>query len=354
MRDDGERGIHAKRRSRPRSSVAARSRARAARTASSVAPPRTHPVTTEPVPVNVQAAAAAIKDSYPGVVGVFWGYGQTDGVRHRDGDKRLCVHVRWKRPADQVPHGEMIKPKFRGFKTDIIEVGRIRAYSLVFSDDLVGGSGRVRHGTIAAIARDDAAGALALVSGHVTLPLVDGAIVHAYAGGSNVSVVANETGGETFTGEILRGKLGGPTDFALARFPQATGPLVSTQHAVAGNTPFPARTIPLIDGENVHHYSRLHDRNKPIFGQYDQQAATPVDFTLPDGRDAQYSSVIAVRSTDTLKFSVDGDSGSLVVDDNTSVVGMVLGGSADRSMSYILPVSALIDELGPDASRFFR
>ncbi|HEU4729895.1 MAG TPA: hypothetical protein VFT22_18490, partial [Kofleriaceae bacterium] len=292
--------------------------------------------------------------TYPGVVGVFWGYGDTGGVRHRDGDKRLCVHVRWKRPTHQVPGGELIDRRVRGIPTDVIEVGRVRAHTLVFSDDLVGGSGKVRHGSITGIARDDAAGAIALVSGHVTLPVVNGAITRAYAGGGSVGVTANETGGDTFTGTLLRGRLGGPIDYAIARFPGASGAAVSTQHAMAGKTPFRARAVALIDGESVRHYSRLPARNKPIFGRYDQQAATAVEVTLPDGRDAQYTSLLAVRSTDTLRFSNDGDSGSLVVDDHMTVVGTVLGASADLSISYVLPISALIDELGPDADRFFR
>jgi len=35
---------------------------------------------------------------------------------------------------------------------------------------------------------------------------------------------------------------------------------------------------------------------------------------VPDGNDARYTGLIAITSTDTLPFSVEGESGSLVVD----------------------------------------
>jgi hypothetical protein len=330
---------------------AAGPRVRRARSAPA-APRSAFPSTCEPIPDEVVAAAEALKDQFSGVVGVFWGHGTSKGVRHSD--KRLCVHVRWKRPEEDPSAREMISSRWRGIPTDITEVGRPRAHALDFTDDLFGRSGKTRRGAIAGIASDDLHGALALVSGHVTLPLRDGKIVRSYAGGESAEVRVVETGGNIFDGDVVRGQLGGAVDFALVRFAGAKGDAVNTHHAVAGRTPFIARSIALIDGENLHHFSALPNRRKPIFGQYDQAAATPVEFTLPDERDATYESLIAVRSTDTLPFSLEGDSGSLVVDDGPRVVGMVLGASSDFKIGYVLPVSALIDNLGSDAKSFFR
>lgn len=305
------------------------------------------------VPAAAKKVAKRIR-RLPGVVGVFWGHGKTKGRRRTD--ESLVVHVRWKHDPSSKEHA--IPPVIDGQAVDVEEVGGYTTHALTHTDDLVADGGLVRHGTLTAIVVNGT-DVLALMSGHVGLPLRNGAILHQWSATvtDSMAVVARETGGADYKGAVLRGRLGdgGPLDYAFGRFPGVPTSNVNPKHAAAGMPPFPVRNFALLPGEQVMHWSRLPGRNKLIYGRYAHTAVSDVNADLPDGNSTTYSGVLAIDPIDTLPFSEEGDSGSLVVDtaNPPRVVGVVLGAANNGSYAAVLPINALSKRLGGQRSLFF-
>ncbi|HZS38909.1 MAG TPA: hypothetical protein VFF06_18880 [Polyangia bacterium] len=216
-----------------------------------------------------------------------------------------------------------------------------------------------REASVAAFAWDDGNQLwYGLMSGHGVLPIEGGQIARSYRGGSGGRVLAQYQG-QSIAGTVLRGDLGNdtPYDWALASFRDAS---CDGYHSLACvRTPeIPLRTTPAQTEERVKVYSAERAPSQsnphPYAGNVRQIAASPVTFNLPDNTTTDYDKLLVVSPADgAAAFSVDGDSGSLVVDDNLRALGMIVGGSELSGLSYLAQLRLLAQANPNDMRRFF-
>lgn len=305
------------------------------------------------LPPEVLAAAEELRKR-EGVVGVFWGDRYKESERRWIPERTLCVHVQKKRQKDALAASEFIQPTFRGFRTDVLEVGRIVAHSVTVRDRVDTGGPLSRSSTITALASIDGV-PHALLSGHGTLPVSNGKKIRSsylYSGASdayqgtvdldssgNPEQIFIHDGSRRVSGQLLFGKIGGSrsVDFALAKLDSDD---VDPGHpAMAAHSHFEITSTPAAD-EKLSHYSRLHKDGRR-YGIYKSIAATDFEVHLPDGSTRLYADAYVVESSDREPFSQLGDSGSAVVDSRKRVVGTILGGSTSKPISYVLPIGFL-------------
>lgn len=299
------------------------------------------------------AQAAAKLARLPGVRGVFWGQ-RSVGGEWLD-EWALCVHVERKVAPEALLEAERIPAEVDGFATDVLEVGAARALSLDHTYAALDGGALARQSTITAVAQDEEGETYVLLSGHGTLPARTGRIVHSFNadGGAPYAVPLRASGGGQFACTLLTGALGDgrPVDYALARLePGEAGD--AFHHAAEGEAPFPLRGRSLQAASELRHYSV--GRGGEIVARVRGVSVTPVEFDLADGTSASYTEVLVVDHAAGARFSVAGDSGSMVVDGNREVVGTVLGASLSRPVSYVLQAEALRGRLGLVFHLFFR
>jgi hypothetical protein len=295
----------------------------------------------------------------PGVVGVFWG--QRKRGERWTREPCLCVHVQWKRPRSQIPADELFPKQLNGFPIDVLDVGQPLLFSadrvLDHTDEIMApGLGNPRNGTITALAYTPA-GTMALLSGHVALPLEQGTILRDFQTAGQpglvrfIDPVATDIPGYVQRGQFSNGRA---VDWALVSIPDIDYSELMTKHYAAGTgTPLPVCTTPLEAEALVYHYSRLQPRRRLFRGRIRQVTVGELGFTAPDGTQATYSEVIVISSPAEHPFSLPGDSGSLVVDGNERVIGSVIGGTQDGTTSYVAPIQALLPCLGPIGRYFF-
>ncbi len=307
------------------------------------------------LPPEVLAAAEELRKR-EGVVGVFWG----DRYKESEGrwipERTLCVHVQKKRQKDALAASEFIQPTFRGFRTDVLEVGEILAHTFDARDSVVSLDRLARKSTISAIAPIDGQFRV-LLSGHGTLPLRNGRIATSYSEeDASPSLQFNDGLGKSVRGRLLEGKLGAqlPVDFALATL-DVSEVDINWKHPSGEDKPpylaygdFPPK------GMRFRHYS-LQSRPQFRWGTYCRRAVTPFWVRLPDGSRHLYSNALEIEGDAGQNFSIPGDSGSLVGDAHECIVGSLLGGSTTKPLSYVLPVWSLRFYLGAKTfNKFFK
>lgn len=312
------------------------------------------------LPPEVLAAAEELRKK-EGVLGVFWG----DRYLEREGrwvaERTLCVHVQKKR-REGLTKSTLIPPTIDGFRTDVLEVGRIVAHVDV-KDELSGDGHPKRSSTITAIAKDERDVYYALVSGHGTLPFDEAGHIHSsylyrgaselYQGDADLHLSSKQVWVKVHNrnvGQVLFGKLGNSeaVDFALV---QLDGDDISQGHPAAhSKTPLVVTTAPNA-GEDVEHFSRII--KKPAYGQYQYLALTDFDVDFPDGTVRRYGNAYVIQGMNGNVFSRPGDSGSAVVNRRGEVLGTVLGGSTTKPISYVLRIRRLAKYLGNDIFGWF-
>jgi hypothetical protein len=291
--------------------------------------------------------------SYPGVVGVSWG-NAWEGGRRTD-QPAICVKVRWKRPLEEVPQDELLPPELGGYRIDVIEVGKLRTHVIDQTDAVLAPgmtSEKPRLASMTALAQSQGK-TFALLSGHATLPIRNGALQLDYKGGDEPSTIrVRDADGPSCVGLLLLGHAGGgrDVDWALAQLqPEAA---FNMYHYAAGdNAPLQLRRSKPAEGEELSHYSSR--RRHRIQGRLSHFSTAPHVFELPDGNNTTYTNIMEVEWMNDTPFSVEGDSGSLVVDELQRVVGVVLGGSTEHPTSYVLRADVLVQSLESAAGMFF-
>lgn len=264
------------------------------------------------------------------------------------------VHVARKVHALHLGRKRKLPAKIGRFRVDVIEVGSLRAHALDASDELMSPGVPARTGTLTALL-GSAHGGLALLSGHVGLPIRNGLIVGSYDSHDDpphsISAV-DAMSQQRLSGNLLRGGISARADWTLARFSSAGSRGLDPIHPLVDSPPpLQLRLGPLAPGEPLRHFSRLTGRE--MRGKYVHRALSAVEVVLADGSRRRYSDLLVVAGTNGT-FSRGGDSGSLVGDGNRHVVGIILGGDDNGTLSYVLPAQNLRFALADTFAEFFR
>ena len=260
-----------------------------------------------PPPLALKAAAELCQR--PGVVCVTWGLRKTGRKWFRE--PCLSVHVAKKK--SRLARDEMLPRELHGFRVDVLEVGAPKPHVSVRDRVTAGALGASTVTVLAA----SGSNVLAVTSGHGTLN-------------------ASELKLDTLSGTVLAGGFGEllSVDWALAKFPGAAGELDSVHPATGTEAPLRlASELPL--GQKVRHFSRKRD--SLITGVL--QGTVLGEVTLGD--DTYTSLVSIVSGASGEPFSVPGDSGSLVVDEDKLAVGAIVGGKAALHVFYAYDLSRL-------------
>lgn len=274
---------------------------------------------------RLQRAASRL-EGLPGLVGAF------RGVRRRDrtwtSEETLTCYVRRKTPLARLPRDERILPRLDGVPTDVIAIGRPRLHADVdASDQLIAiHDDTGRKSAVSALARHPSGGIVALGSGHGLLPIQGGGYVAGrWGAGARKVGVFREDG--ISPGALWFGAIGDDRDFAVVRFPQLAPPAVLVGHTLAGapiaEAPRRVRKHAIVQHVAAHRGYRVTGRvvAEPIPGR-------PITLRSSDGLDLTYRDVITVAG-EHVRFSVPGESGSLVFDEHRRAIGFVIGGGRD-------------------------
>jgi hypothetical protein len=135
-------------------------------------------------------------------------------------------------------------------------------------------------------------------------------------------------------------------DFSVALLAGVTSDEVLLGHSLAP-TPISTRSAEMMLGETLYHYSPA--RGRTIAGRFAQTQAVP-------GSQLAYEDLAVVHPiAGEPAFSVDGDSGSLVLDGQRRCVGFIVAGSEAGDVSYVLRMNnALRDRLDSKFPLFFE
>lgn len=302
----------------------------------------------------VSAAKSLLR--VPGVVGVSWGAARRDGTW--TDERCLCVHVERKYPPGRLRAAEHVDRIARGVLTDVIEVGRPRVQWLdVFDRACPPNDGSRSWSTPTLFARSaDGSRVLGLLSGHGTLPRQGGQIVARYDGGAD-SVMVSDLQQESYMATLASGRFDGRADFAVADFGATRDVSLNEWHPSAGAHP-PLRVADEAQpGTAVRHYSGVPSAGRGrILRGVVRHWPSPIELRVGDGA-AWFEGVYTVTSDrGAYPFSIPGDSGSLVTDEEGRCVGTIVGGSGDvpGSVSYVLPIATLKASLTDYEEVFFQ
>ena len=287
----------------------------------------------------------------PGVTAVDVGYKYVKGLR--TDEIAIRVHVAHKRP---VTGKEQIPDTFDGYKTDVIE----RTYVLqplkmkledvtqqadtTRYDPLKGGisigpdrsiDGYVFAGTLGIIVKDNSTGNPLLLSNFHVMCVDNGW----NAGDQMDQPSLMDTGTHSDgIGKLVRSSLSSYVDGALATLSGRTyscdlvdiGPVNGTAPAVLGSPVRKRGRTTLLT------YGFVDGVNASISIDYGDGIGTKILTTQ-----------ISIRpdTAHTSKFSDEGDSGSVIVDANNKVIGLLFAGSPD-GYTVANPISSVLTELG--------
>jgi hypothetical protein len=283
-----------------------------------------------------------------GVMGVFWGVHDLE----RRGPHRVRVHVERKLPLDQLHPQRVIDDRIAGLLTCVVRVGHPRGQTITANQLLVP-SGEDRQSTITALARRDGEW-FALACGHGTLPIANAQLARRLdAPASGFSHCAHDiSSGETFDAQLLEGAFGPAFDWAVLRLNMPAGADVDAASAAAGRARPELRRTQLATRERVKQFSCLDRemREGAVIG------FGPVRLRMPDGERYVFPQVFEIQGNGA-PFCREGDSGSLVSDEDHRAVGIVLGASepasATNRSAYVLPLRLLDDHPSSPTDRFF-
>lgn len=306
------------------------------------------------------ASAASDLDGLPGMVGAL------RGVRRRGQawttEPTLTILVRRKVSCSRLPRDQRIPRTIRGVPTDVIAVGRPRAYAdghgaidttdrLLAEYDTSG-----RKSAVSALAENPAGGVIALGSGHGLLPVADGAFVSGRWGrGARPVAVLDE---QVHAGSLWFGEVGSDKDFAVVSFPELSAPSALPGHTLAA-APIEIAPRRISKHAIVQHVAPR--RGYRIVGHVVADSVPGMILRLRSdlGIVTAYADVLAVVG-ESIRFSIPGESGSLVFDDRRRAVGFVVGGGADpddpgRDITFVLrDFAAVRGALGRLFPLFFK
>ncbi len=276
----------------------------------------------------------------------------------------MCAYVRRKRPKNQIRDELLLPGEIAGVRVDVLPTGDNITYNLDHTDRVVNDHGEAAI-TIVNLDKNNR-DAWVLTSGH-------GALWHQkklhrrYRSKRGEAVRPVEVRSAThlrYNGTLVAGACGGgKTDWAVVRFDDLYEDRIDTHHLLtSAKSPLAYRKKRLAPGEIVYHYSRV--QGKRIRGMVlrgpDGPLPGSVALDMGDGTSETYEGVTTVVASGALPFSKPGDSGGLVAvkvgTNSFRAVGMIVGGSADYSKSYVLSLSNLLnDSLGKRyCARFFK
>jgi hypothetical protein len=166
--------------------------------------------------------------------------------------------------------------------------------------------------------------------------------------GPRLMDAVDEQSAKLFTAQLKRGAITELADWALIEFD--AGVEVTAIHQATGSAaPLKTRTKPLTPGTTLFQWAGGRGL---IPGRLKSPDPEDLTLRLPDNRQAYYRRIFYVE-WGTVEFSLPGESGSLVIAKDLSVVGVVLGGSMSQRLSFVLPVENFREPLGNDFSSFF-
>ena len=322
-----------------------------------------------------RAAIRPVKDSAedqflarPGVVGVDIGEKYSDGKP--TGELSIVVYVTEKKAKDALSTKEVIPKTVDGVKTDVqelvieLQVAAHRleadaqvdatAYTTLHGGISMGPSRSIYMtppevpaagnyvfvGTLGAMVRDRASGAtMALTNFHVAC-VDDG-----WAVGNRMVQPGRPDGGNPATqefGNLTRAQLTENTDGAVVT--------VDTGHAwdytVEGIGDV-AGTATATNGMAVQKRGRTTEHTFGTVGSTD--ATLSIDYGDGLGvRTLRHQIRVDTDTARSARFSDQGDSGSVVMDMNRNVVGLLFAGSTDGSTTFANPIAVALNELGVD------
>lgn len=319
----------------------------------------------------IKPVKEAIEDDLlarPGVVGVDIGEKVSHGKK--TGEPSILVFVEQKKPVKSLPPEEVVPPEVDGVKTDVqemvIELQAARqllvpaqqvdptAYSRLAGGISMGPARSVRMeppeveeageyvfvGTLGAMVRDRSSGAaLAMTNFHVAC-VNDG-----WAEGDRMVQPGRPDGGDAATqqfGSLARAVLSENTDGAVVTVDQNKDwdSAVVDIGDVAGSTEARIGMAVQKRGRTTQH----------TFGTVASAEAT-LSLDYGDGlgtRTLRRQVRIVTDTAQSPRFSDGGDSGSVVMDMDRKVVGLLFAGSTDGSTTFANPIAGALDELGAE------
>ncbi|MGO1385904.1 MAG: hypothetical protein ACTHWA_13450 [Arachnia sp.] len=304
----------------------------------------------------------------PGVVGVDIGEKYSDGIP--TGELSIVVYVEEKKPKNALSTKDVIPKTVDGIKTDVQEmVIELQAAKHLLEVDaqidatsyptLHGGismgpsrsifkeppevnapGNYVFVGTLGAMVRDRVSGAtMALTNFHVAC------VDDSWAVGNLMVQPGRPDGGVPATqqfGTLTRAQLTENTDGAVVTV-DADHPWDYTVEGI-GDV---AGTATATNGMAVQKRGRTTEHTFGDVGSTD--ATLSVDYGDGLGlRTLRHQIRINTDTSRSARFSNQGDSGSVVMDMDRNVIGLLFAGSADGSTTFANPIAVALDELGVD------
>lgn len=301
-----------------------------------------------------------------GVVAVDIGEKVTDG--EVTGEPAILVFVEHKRPLDEVPEDERIPAAINGVRTDVVEMQIELQTPLVKVDDdivaqldpgsyrpLRGGTsmgpdrsfwleppevpvaGNYRSvGTLGAFVTDRASGArMALTNFHVA------AVDTAWSVGDVMVQPGHPDGAGVGFGRLSRAVLSENVDGAVVAVDAGVGSECDVVD-IGRITGSRAAAI----GMAVRKRGRTTNLTASTVASVDATVSVPYGDGL--GTRTLRNQIRINRPAAGPRFSDRGDSGSVIVDDDERVVGLLFAGAVDGSTTFANPIAAVLNELGVD------
>lgn len=303
-----------------------------------------------------------------GVVGVDIAEKETDGVK--TGELSIVVFVEEKLPKTRLRKADMVPAEIDGIKTDVqeltielqpamrlVEDGELQldpnAYPILAGGigigpqrqvhlappDVPSAGNYVFVGTLGAMVRDRTSGAtMALTNFHVAC------VNNTWRVGDRQVQPSLVDGGVTSDdfGSLTRAALSENIDGAVIRVDAGRG-WSATVTGIGDVNGSVAATV----GMDVQKRGRTTEHT---FGRVVSVDATvSVNYGSDVGsRTLRRQIRIAPDTTRSPRFSNSGDSGSVVMDTNRNVVGLLFAGARDGSATFANPIRAALDELSVD------
>ena len=288
---------------------------------------------------GVEAQLRAI----PGVVHVSVGLKQINGIATDEFSIR--VYVAQKKDPNSIPPAERIPKRIQGIPTDVNQVKVFDAHEdaakhrpitggIQISDGIALPSGNIFAGTLGCFATDNADAKQVLVTNF-----------HVIGGTAGAQVFQPQSGATDLIGTVKRGAITGTTDAAIADIAAGIATTVDEINTLFlnGSNHIAGVTDP-VGGMRVFKVGRTSGftDGKVI----DADAADSIDYKGTIGLKS-FTKAILIQCTkvsgcccctcnvvdSSKKFSDEGDSGSVVVNEQRMAVGLIMGGGGGESLA---------------------
>lgn len=307
----------------------------------------------------------------PGVTGVDINQQVTKGKP--TGELAIVVYVENKKPANKVPKGQLIPPELDGIPTDVkeqqkivpkvaltpvrdrdvplldatnyatlhggISMGPCRSIHLDPPDVPASGDYTIA-GTLGALVRDRVTrNTMVLTNFHVA------AVHNDWQVGDRMAQPSRSDGGrcpDDGFGGLSRARLNSHVDGAVVTIDDGVATRASIEQIGAVNGHADAV---------VGHQVRKRGRTTELtIGWVDSIDATNIVAYGGDVGDRTFRDQIRILPDTTINphFSEGGDSGSVIVDHDNNIVGLLFAGAEDDSDTYANPIQRVLDDLAVD------